>query len=51
MEALYRLIDNGDPAAEEARAMSAEFISKNSVDYSAKLKAFIAKIPGADLIP
>ncbi len=51
MEALYRLIDNGGPAAEEARAMSAEFISKNSVDYSAKLKAFIAKIPGADLIP
>jgi len=51
MEALYRLIDNGGPAAEEARAMSAEFISKNSVDYGPKLKDFIAKIPGGDTIP
>ncbi len=51
METLYRMIDNGGPAAVEARAMSTEFISKNSADYGPKLKAFISSIPDAGLIP
>jgi hypothetical protein len=51
MEALYRMIDNGGPAAAEARNMSAEFISKNSDDYGPKLKALIATIRSGELIP
>jgi hypothetical protein len=42
---LYKIIDQGGPAAREAREMSVEFISKNSDDYGSKLNAFIAKLP------
>jgi hypothetical protein len=42
MKALYEVIDQGGPAAKEARAMTVEFISKNSGDYGQKLKEFIA---------
>lgn len=45
MRALYEVIDQGGAAAKEAREMSVEFISKNSDEFGAKLKAFIAKIP------
>jgi hypothetical protein len=51
MEALYQLIDNGGPAAKEAKDMSAEFISKNAGDYGPKLKALIATIRSGELIP
>ena len=51
MEALYRMIDNGGPAAKEAKDLSVEFISKNSGDYGPKLKALIATIRSGDLIP
>ena len=44
MRALYEIIDQGRPAAKDAREMSVEFISKNSDEFGAKLKAFIAKI-------
>jgi hypothetical protein len=42
MRALYEVIDQGGPAAKEAREMSVEFISKNANDFGEKLKAFIA---------
>jgi hypothetical protein len=45
MRALYESIDQGGPAAKNAREMSVEFISKNSTDFGAELKAFIAKTP------
>jgi hypothetical protein len=51
MEALYRLIDNGGPAAQEAKGMSVEFISKNAGDYGPKLKALISPIRYGNLIP
>jgi hypothetical protein len=51
MEALYQLIDNGGPAAKEAKDMSVEFISKNAGDYGPKLKALIATIKSGELIP
>ena len=47
MEVLYRLIDNGGPAAKVAKDMSVEFISKNAGDYGPKLKALIATIQSA----
>jgi Domain of unknown function (DUF4157) len=43
MKALYEVIDQGGPAAKEAREMSVEFISKNEADYGTKLKDFISK--------
>jgi len=45
MKALYEVIDQGGPAAVGAREMSVEYISKNSDDFGAKLKDFIANIP------
>ena len=51
MEALYRMIDNGGPAAKQAKDMSVEFISKNSGDYGPKLKALIATIRSGERIP
>jgi hypothetical protein len=41
MRALYEVIDQGGPAAAEARSMSVEFISKNESDYGTKLRQFI----------
>jgi hypothetical protein len=45
IRALYQVIDQGGPAAKDAREMSVEFISKNEDDFGTKLQAFIAKIP------
>lgn len=45
MQALYKVIDQGGPAAKDAREMSVEYISKNSDDFGAKLKDFIANVP------
>jgi hypothetical protein len=45
MRALYKVIDQGGPAAVGAREMSVEYISKNADDFGAKLKDFIANIP------
>jgi hypothetical protein len=42
MRALYEVIDQGGPAAKEAREMNVEFISKKADDFGTKLKAFIA---------
>jgi hypothetical protein len=41
MQILYEMIDNGGPAAEEARNMSVEFISKNADDYRPKLQSIV----------
>lgn len=43
MKQLYVVIDQGGPAADEARAMSVEFLSKNESSYSPRLKKFIAE--------
>ncbi|WP_428671127.1 DUF4157 domain-containing protein [Reyranella sp.] len=51
MTALYRMIDNGGPAAIQARKMSVELISKNAADFGPELKAFLSKIPDGRLIP
>jgi len=42
MKELYRIIDQGGPAAKDARAMTVEFISKNQEDYSRQLREFIS---------
>jgi hypothetical protein len=51
MAALYQMIDNGGPAAIQARQMSVEFISKNADDFGPELKALLGKIPDGKLIP
>jgi hypothetical protein len=43
MKALYEVIDQGGPAAKDAREMSVEFISRNEEDYGTRLKDFISK--------
>jgi hypothetical protein len=51
MAALYQLIDNGGPAAKEAKEMIVQFISKNAGDFGPKLRALIATIQYGELIP
>lgn len=41
---LYKVIDAGGPAAEEAREMSIEYISKNASDHRPKLQAIFADV-------
>ena len=44
MRELYKVIDEGGPAAEEARDMSVEYISKNASNYRPKLKAIFLDV-------
>ena len=44
MGELYKTIDEGGPAAQEARDMSVEYISKNADNYRPKLKAIFLEV-------